>query len=141
MIVSERIGQKLHKQDLLRGAYHFFRPVKDPNIQARLFIGQVKLKIGDLPPVVDVENANRQSTNISARICRSFWICLKMNIMLSLLSIQTYLSTTRHLAGKFTNILSGLHIISKILLSYPMKETGVSGNILKAVMLMGSKEK
>lgn len=35
---------------LLRGAYHFFRPIKDPKIQADLFKRQVKLRKGDLPP-------------------------------------------------------------------------------------------
>ena len=53
---------------LLRGAYHFFRPIKDPKIQAALFMRQVKLKKGDLPPVVDIENDNRQST---VRICQN----------------------------------------------------------------------
>lgn len=40
---------------LIRGAYHYFIPTKDPVAQANFFISQVELKDGDLPPVLDVE--------------------------------------------------------------------------------------
>lgn len=40
---------------LVRGAYHFFRPTKDPIAQANLFLRTAKTAIGDLPPVLDVE--------------------------------------------------------------------------------------
>jgi lysozyme len=39
-----------------RGAYHFFRSSKDPELQARSFIRTVgKLDRSDLPPVLDIE--------------------------------------------------------------------------------------
>lgn len=40
---------------LVRGAYHFFRPAKDPEMQAYLFLRTAKLVLGDLPAVLDVE--------------------------------------------------------------------------------------
>jgi len=41
---------------LVRGAYHFFRPKKDPMTQAKSFVKTVgKLDKGDLPPALDVE--------------------------------------------------------------------------------------
>jgi GH25 family lysozyme M1 (1,4-beta-N-acetylmuramidase) len=45
------------KVGLLRGAYHFFRPVKDPLAQAHHFLRMVGdiLHETDLPPVLDVE--------------------------------------------------------------------------------------
>ena len=43
------------KQQLPRGAYHFFIPTQDPVKQAEYFISRVKLEPGDLPPVLDVE--------------------------------------------------------------------------------------
>ena len=40
---------------LIRGAYHFYNPNTDPIRQADYFISQVKLKKGDLAPVLDIE--------------------------------------------------------------------------------------
>ncbi len=47
---SKRMG-------ILRGAYHYFLPDIDPKDQARHFIRAVRLRSGDLPPVVDVEES------------------------------------------------------------------------------------
>jgi lysozyme len=48
---------KLKTVGILRGAYHFFRPTKDPLVQANNFIQTVSnvLESDDLPPVLDVE--------------------------------------------------------------------------------------
>ena len=43
------------KRGYVRGAYHFFRSSKDPAKQAANYIGTVKLRHSDLPPVLDVE--------------------------------------------------------------------------------------
>lgn len=43
------------KNNMPKGAYHFFVPGRDPKRQARNFIQIVNLKKGDLPPVLDVE--------------------------------------------------------------------------------------
>lgn len=44
-----------------RGAYHFFNASKSGKLQAVNFIETVKLKKGDLPPVLDVEQVNGAS--------------------------------------------------------------------------------
>lgn len=49
------------KHGLLRGAYHFFLPQVSPKAQAVNFIRAVQLRSGDLPPVIDVEEANGMS--------------------------------------------------------------------------------
>lgn len=41
-----------------RGAYHFFRANRDPAKQARHFIRQVSLELGDLAPVLDIEEVD-----------------------------------------------------------------------------------
>ncbi|MCI9843910.1 glycoside hydrolase family 25 protein [Flavobacterium pectinovorum] len=46
-------GAKEHK--IMRGAYHYYRPNENSIEQANLFIKTVKLKSGDLPPVLDIE--------------------------------------------------------------------------------------
>ena len=43
--------------NVLRGAYHFFRPKQDAESQAKLFLAQLA-DPGELPPVVDVEVAD-----------------------------------------------------------------------------------
>lgn len=43
------------ENNILRGAYHFFRPHLTPEEQFSLFKSQVKLDKEDLPPVLDVE--------------------------------------------------------------------------------------
>jgi lysozyme len=40
---------------MTRGAYHFFLPTKSGKAQAQNYISTVKLKPGDLPPVLDIE--------------------------------------------------------------------------------------
>ena len=43
------------KQGIIRGAYHYFKTQSTGQAQAEMFIKTVKLKKGDLPPMVDVE--------------------------------------------------------------------------------------
>ena len=43
------------KTQMLRGAYHYYRPDENSITQARNFINNVTLQKGDLPPVLDVE--------------------------------------------------------------------------------------
>jgi lysozyme len=54
--------QGAKSQQILRGAYHFFLPVRSAREQADNFISQVKLEEGDLPPVLDVEVTNHKSS-------------------------------------------------------------------------------
>lgn len=49
------------KNGIIRGAYHFFLPNISAKDQALKFTNTVKLRSGDLPPVVDVEKANGMS--------------------------------------------------------------------------------
>jgi lysozyme len=42
---------------IIRGAYHFFRPLKDVDEQVDNFLSMLpKLEVGDLPPALDLEN-------------------------------------------------------------------------------------
>lgn len=43
------------RHGIVRGAYHYFLPDISPYDQARHFVRTVRLRSGDLPPVVDVE--------------------------------------------------------------------------------------
>lgn len=48
----------------IRGAYHFYNPDTDPLKQADFFIDNVKLKTGDLPPVLDIEKRPKDATKL-----------------------------------------------------------------------------
>lgn len=43
------------QKNLVRGAYHFYRPKEDPILQANWFLKNVQLQDGDLLPVLDIE--------------------------------------------------------------------------------------
>ena len=43
------------RNDLIRGAYHFFVPGIDPRKQAEFYLKIAQLEPGDLPPVLDIE--------------------------------------------------------------------------------------
>ena len=43
------------RNDLIRGAYHFFVPGIDPRRQAEFYLKMALLEPGDLPPVLDIE--------------------------------------------------------------------------------------
>ena len=43
------------RNDLIRGAYHFFVPGVNPRRQAEFFLKRALLEPGDLPPVLDIE--------------------------------------------------------------------------------------
>ncbi len=46
---------------LIRGAYHFLDAEKDAVIQAENFLDHVRLEPGDLPPILDVEQAKGET--------------------------------------------------------------------------------
>lgn len=58
----------------LRGAYHYFRPNENSIKQANNFIKTVKLKPGDLPPVLDIEERPRRQSMDSLRVGLKRWL-------------------------------------------------------------------
>ncbi|CAD0221145.1 glycoside hydrolase family 25 protein [Chryseobacterium sp. D764] len=59
----EEFWEMAKKNDLIRGAYHFYRADEDPVIQANNFLANVKLESGDLPPILDIEKIPKRKTN------------------------------------------------------------------------------
>jgi len=49
---------------IIRGAYHFFHPSEDATAQANYFLQTVSLEPGDLPPVIDIEDADYCSSSV-----------------------------------------------------------------------------
>lgn len=49
------------RMNIITGAYHFFIPGSNPARQAQFFINNVRLLVGDLPPILDVEKVGSLS--------------------------------------------------------------------------------
>ena len=53
----ERNWRKAKNAGIIRGAYHYFLATKSGRDQAENFINSVTIESGDLPPVIDIEQA------------------------------------------------------------------------------------
>lgn len=53
----------LNNQNLVKGAYLYFRVNRNPEEQARLFIRNTPLRTGDLPPIIDIEDTHNRNSN------------------------------------------------------------------------------
>ncbi len=52
------------KSEIIKGAYHYYRPDENSSQQAKFYIKNVDLQEGDLPPILDIEKYSRvQSVN------------------------------------------------------------------------------
>jgi lysozyme len=62
------------ERQLIRGAYHYYRPNENSIEQAENFIKNVKLEKGDLPPVLDIEKLPRKQSIDSLKVGLSRWL-------------------------------------------------------------------
>lgn len=69
--------ENARKHGIIRGAYHFFWPNISPKDQAAKFIRAVKLRSGDLPPVVDVEETKGMTKSQVQRYTKEFLTILE----------------------------------------------------------------
>lgn len=54
----QRNWREAPKAGIICGAYHYFKPKKSGEWQAKFFLQTVNFETGDLPPVVDIEELN-----------------------------------------------------------------------------------
>ncbi|MBF4470327.1 MULTISPECIES: glycoside hydrolase family 25 protein [Flavobacterium] len=66
------LGAKKNK--MIRGAYHYYRPNENSLEQASLFIKTVKLRKGDLPPVLDIEKLPKEQSLERLKIGLKRWL-------------------------------------------------------------------
>ena len=71
-----RNWEQIQHYGIKRGAYHFFRPSIDGEIQARNFIQSVDMSYGDLPPVLDIETDEDLPREVVIRQLKSwlYWV-------------------------------------------------------------------
>ena len=61
-------------RQLIRGAYHYYRPNENSKEQARNFIKNVTLQKGDLPPVLDIEKLPKKQSVECLKIGLRNWL-------------------------------------------------------------------
>jgi len=78
---KNRVDAKFHQnwkaiknQKIIRGAYHYYRPNENSLEQAELFIKTVKLKKGDLPPILDIEKLPKNQSIDSLKVGLKRWL-------------------------------------------------------------------
>lgn len=81
---------------MVRGAYHFYNPNTDPISQADFFISQVKLKKGDLAPVLDIERKPRNKAQLQADL-KKFLNRLELHYGVKPIIYTSYKYKTRYL--------------------------------------------
>jgi lysozyme len=64
--------ENARKAGMIRGAYHYFLPNIAPRDQALMFMRTVKLRRGDLPPVIDVEETKGMNKGQIQRYTKEF---------------------------------------------------------------------
>ena len=62
------------EQHFIRGAYHYYRPNENSIEQAQNFIKTVKLRKGDLPPVLDIEKLPKNQSIDSLKVGLKRWL-------------------------------------------------------------------
>ncbi len=61
-------------KNILKGAYHYFRPNENSTQQANNFIKNVKLSSGDLPPILDIERVSKVQSINSLKLGVKNWM-------------------------------------------------------------------
>lgn len=66
--------KKAKERNLICGAYHYYRPNENSIEQANNFIKTVKLKKGDLPPVLDIEKLPKTQSIANLKLGLRRWL-------------------------------------------------------------------
>lgn len=66
--------EQAKKHKFIRGAYHYYRPNENSIEQAENFIKTVKLRSGDLPPVLDIEKLPKEQSLDSLKVGLRRWL-------------------------------------------------------------------
>lgn len=89
---------------IIRGAYHFYHPTRGAAEQAKNFINNVRLKDGDLPPVLDFEKDSPNANVITVRKGLMKWLQLveKHYGIRPIIYTNTYIYN-KYIKGHFKN--------------------------------------
>ncbi|QIL76598.1 glycoside hydrolase family 25 protein [Hymenobacter sp. HDW8] len=86
---------------IYRGAYHYFQPNYDGAQQADLFVRNVPIAAGDLPPVLDVEDPKFHDVAVMRRNVATWLRLIERHYGVRPILYTNYNFYKRHLAGHF----------------------------------------
>ena len=66
--------KSLKTKQIIRGAYHYYRPNENSTKQANNYINHVKLQKGDLPPILDIEKISTKQSMKNLKIGLKNWL-------------------------------------------------------------------
>ena len=98
-----RNWREARKAGVLCGAYHYFQPNRDGQVQADLFARTVPLAAGDLPPVLDVEAPNFHDVAVLRREVAHWLRLIEAHYGVRPILYSNHSFYKRHLAGHFDN--------------------------------------
>ncbi|MBF9142713.1 glycoside hydrolase family 25 protein [Hymenobacter properus] len=98
-----RNWREARKAGVLCGAYHYFQPNRDGQVQADLFARTVPLAPGDLPPVLDVEAPNFHDVAVLRREVARWLRLIEAHYGVRPILYSNHSFYKRHLAGHFDN--------------------------------------
>ncbi|MBD2723800.1 glycoside hydrolase family 25 protein [Hymenobacter armeniacus] len=96
-----RNWKEARKAGVLCGAYHYFQPNRDGQVQADLFARTVPLAPGDLPPVLDVEASNFHDVAVLRREVARWLRLIEAHYGVRPILYSNHSFYRRHLAGHF----------------------------------------
>lgn len=97
----QRNWRGAHAAGIYRGAYHYFQPNYDGAQQADLFVRNVPLAPGDLPPVLDVEAPNFHDVAVMRRNVATWLRLIERHYGVRPILYSNHNFYKRHLAGHF----------------------------------------
>lgn len=97
----KRNWRSAKEMGIARGAYHFFNPYRAARVQAQNFISEVKLQPGDMPPVLDVEQAGVLSKDVLQQRVRDWLILVEQRYHVKPIIYTGADFYAKYLAGKF----------------------------------------
>ncbi|MBK8710553.1 MAG: glycoside hydrolase family 25 protein [Niastella sp.] len=104
--VDEKFGRNwvfAEKNNMVKGAYHYFSPGKDGKKQALNFLETVKLKKGDLPPVLDIEELNAVSIPLMQQRVQDWLLLVEKEYKVKPILYSNVDFYNRYLSGKFSD--------------------------------------
>ncbi|MBC8084742.1 MAG: glycoside hydrolase family 25 protein [Hymenobacter sp.] len=97
----QRNWREAKSAGVMRGAYHYFQPNRDAEVQAKLFTHNVPLEPGDLPPVLDVEAPNFHDVAVLRREVSQWLRLVEAHYGVRPIIYSNHSFYRRHLAGHF----------------------------------------
>ncbi|HET8828207.1 MAG TPA: glycoside hydrolase family 25 protein [Pelobium sp.] len=97
----QRNWRETKNSGIIRGAYHYFKPDKSGIWQARFFLQTVKMEAGDLPAVIDVEEAMGLSRDELVPNIRDFLNEVEKKTKIKPIIYTGYQFYKEHLKGEF----------------------------------------